>query len=99
MTAVGFAKDYPELAAMFQALQDGAQELALVFNGNATADLYSAGDRLAGMARLEGAGPEVIAAGLRMVADAIDPLPISRLPCLRCGSHYHDLQRHPFTEV
>ena len=73
---MAFQDDYPELAAMFQKLQDGIQESALVSNSNAAADIYTAGEWLSGIARLEGAGQETIAAGLRMVADAIDPPPI-----------------------
>ena len=69
-------KDYPGLAAMFQKLQDGIQESALVSNSNAAADIYTAGEWLTGIARLEGAGQEAIAAGLRLVADAIDPPPM-----------------------
>ena len=47
--------DYPGLAAMFQKLQDGIQESALVSNSNAAADIYTAGEWLSGIARLESA--------------------------------------------
>ena len=62
--------DYPELAAMFQALEGGMYDSEPP-EGDQT--FWAAGYDLRRAVSWASGGKESIAAGLRMVADAIDP--------------------------
>ena len=71
-----FRDEYPELAAMFQALQDGVTECRPHEKRLAKYELGDAkaiGRRLGLIAWQYDATDSAVAAGLRMVADAIDP--------------------------
>ena len=71
-----FRDEYPELAAMFQALQDGFTECRPHEKRLAKYELEDAkaiGRRLGLIAWQYDATDSAVAAGLRMVADAIDP--------------------------
>ena len=70
--------EYPALAAKFQALQDGIMDtnVKTAYGPATNWDMWARGIELADMARHEGATLADIAAGLRMVADAIDPPPM-----------------------
>ena len=73
-----FRDEYPELAAMFQALQDGVTECRPHEKRLAKYELEDAqaiGRRLGLIAWQYDATDSAVAAGLRMVADAIDPPP------------------------
>ena len=75
-----FRDEYPELAAMFQALQDGVTECRPHEKRLAKYELGDAeaiGRRLSLIAWQYDATDSAVAAGLRMVADAIDPPPVS----------------------
>ena len=63
--------DYPELAALFSALQDGIQSKHRLGTFNTMP--CSLGKDIAYVASFHGATMTDIAAGLRMIADAIDP--------------------------
>ena len=62
-----FCDEHPELAAMFQALQDGIEG-----RYNSSRKVVSVGHALKVNAKGD---TQALAAGLRMVADAIDPPP------------------------
>ena len=68
-----FRDEYPELAAMFQALQDGIQGVADMPKTYPLLCAMNTGAWVRTIAREEDAARTDIAAGLRMVADAIDP--------------------------
>ena len=71
-----FRDEYPELAAMFQALQDGVTECRPHEKRLAKYELEDAkaiGRSLGLIAWQYDATDSAVAAGLRMVADAIDP--------------------------
>ena len=73
-----FCDEHPELAAMFQALQDGVTECKPHEKRLAKYELEDAkaiGRSLGLIAWQYDATDSAIAAGLRMVADAIDPPP------------------------
>ena len=70
---MAFQDDYPELAAMFQALQDG---LKAVETGYGYDEIWNAGAHLRSASMGLGGYEQIIAAGLRMVADAIDLPPM-----------------------
>ena len=73
-----FRDEYPELAAMFQALQDGLTECRPHEKRLAKYELEDAkaiGRRLGLITWQYDATDSAVAAGLRMVADAIDPSP------------------------
>ena len=74
--------DYPELVTEYPALANMFYELARGLQGAQALGMVntlpaSLGKDVAYVASFHGAGPEVIAAGLRMVADAIDPPRVS----------------------
>ena len=66
--------DYPELAVLFSGLQDGIQSNHRLGTSNTLSS--SLGKDIAYVASFHGATMTDIAAGLRMVADAIDPPPM-----------------------
>ena len=68
---MAFENDYPDLAVMFDELQRGIQ--GKQYLGTTNTLPASLGKDIAYVASWHGIGPEVIATGLRMVADAIDP--------------------------
>ena len=73
---MAFENDYPELAAMFQALQDG---LKAIETGAGHDDIWYTGAQIRSEAMGLGGWSPIVAAGLRMVADAIDPPASDRL--------------------
>ena len=65
--------DYPGLAAMFHALQDG---LKAIETGDGHDDIWFTGAQIRSAAMGLGGWSPIVATGLRMVADAIDPPPM-----------------------
>ena len=68
-----FGDEHPELTALFQALQDGIQGVADMPKTYPLLCAMNTGAWVRTIAREEDAARTDIAAGLRMVADTIDP--------------------------